>query len=107
MSNYNNNGLATLGPVDRQPSRPQKRYLVIEDTIRSSNDNQLHFISCPQLMALYRVDPEECVCLRSIDSESYALAGYERHQLITLRPRADGVYSLQEAIREHNVMRRA
>jgi hypothetical protein len=70
-----------------------KKYFVIADYITSKNDGDRHFITCNQLMRLYSVREEECVCLEN-GTERYKMYVDRYGNLIELRPKSDGDYRL-------------
>ncbi len=76
------------------------KYLVIADYVTSKNDGQRHFITCNQLMQLYAVHEEECICAESSVRGVYSppLEYYQKRYgpLTILRPRYDGDYRLPE-----------
>ena len=73
-----------------------KKYLVIADYVRSKYDGDRHFITCNQLMRLYSVHKEECICLDNGDRSVPPIRWYHERNpgLIELRPRYDGSYSI-------------
>lgn len=64
------------------------KYRVEPGGVRSANDGDLHWISARKLMALYRVDPRECMIITKANWHVRGVAG-----LIPLRPREDGNYA--------------
>ena len=67
-----------------------KKYLIAPGHIISGSDGDKHYVNASMLMALYKVDREECV-IDDIDSHK----GYNfgrLSDLIVLRPRPDGDY---------------
>ena len=72
-----------------------KKYLIVSGRVVSKTDGQIHYITSRALMALYRVDPGECMiynphqCQHQHDTPE-RLA--KTHNLIILEPRYDGNY---------------
>ncbi len=73
-----------------------KKYLCVGGTVLSSDGDE-HYISPQFLPSLYKVPHKKCVFLRSNDS----LSSYKN--LIILRPRSSGNYSLPYWILDMNV----
>lgn len=80
---------------------PQPRYLLCPGPVRSRVDNDWHYISARQLAFLYGVPMPECVTLPEPGRERYPSERLHLIQrcgpggdLIYLRPRYDGNYSL-------------
>ena len=81
------------------PMIAAKKYIIFAGYVKSINDGQEHLISCKQLVQLYKVPIKECILvpygthfmsmLESIKNPS---------DLIALRPREDGDYTLPEEI---------
>lgn len=74
---------------------PRLRYAVVPGplSIAGGHPDDFHFMNARELMRLYNVNPAECIVLRPGDDR--AVRGLaERRQLIVLRPRADGNYTL-------------
>lgn len=75
-----------------------KKYLVIADYVISKNDGDRHFLNCYDLMMLYAVHGEECICVESSFRGRYSppLEEYFRRypNLIVLRPNYRGDYSI-------------
>lgn len=73
-----------------------KKYLVIADYVTSKNDGDRHFINCHQLMRLYSVNPDDCICLDSGDKSVPPVSWYKERNpsLIELRPKFNGNYSM-------------
>ena len=69
-----------------------RKYLVMPMEVISENDGDTHFITAGQLMKLYGVPPKECLVYND------KLIGHVIDGLIKLTPRADGDYSLTNAI---------
>ena len=64
------------------------RYIIHPGYVLSNVDDQSHFISAERLIALYKVNPKQCI-LASSD-----LHGYNSAELIHLYPLYDGNYEL-------------
>lgn len=67
-----------------------KKFAVYPCAIRSKIDGQIHFISCRELVDLYKVDPSECVFVTDGVSEVELDMST---RLIPLVPRHNGDYS--------------
>lgn len=76
------------------------RYLLCPGTVRSRIDGDVHRISASQLAALYGVRMDECFVLADPRFYSFLneqlLARVARGELIALRPRQNGNYSLPQ-----------
>lgn len=70
------------------------KYMVIPGYVRSATDGQPHFISVGKLIELYGVKINECVVQVSTPHQSKGRNPEYFGDLIPLRPRADGDYSL-------------
>ena len=66
-----------------------KKYLVIAGRIPSKYDGDIHKISCSQLVALYGVDPKECIF---VDEDRPDTFKFIKEKLVILRPRYDCDY---------------
>lgn len=64
-----------------------KKYLVCPGHIKSKTDGQLHYVSSKALIALYGVNPDECVIDCNLNPKKSL-------DLIELRPRYNGNYTL-------------
>jgi hypothetical protein len=64
------------------------KYVVIPGKIISRYDGDLHYINALKLMALYKVNPAECV----IKYGDHRDSGRDFTGLIRLFPRSDGNY---------------
>ena len=73
----------------------KKRFAVYPGFVTSINDGGRHFISFLQLCRLYRVPPAMCLDM-STNEAIHRLAMTGMQDLIELRPRRDGCYSLTE-----------
>jgi len=72
-----------------------KRYLVMPGKVASKNDGNVHYVNARQLMDLYNVDPKECIIYKGDQPLGY-------RNLIVLRPRYDGNYSLTEGVKNED-----
>lgn len=70
----------------------KKRYLCIGGSVVSSYDGETHHIHAIHLPRLYKVHPDVCDFLQT--EEESRLRNYR--DLIWLRPRADGKYTIPE-----------
>lgn len=69
----------------------KKKYVVFPGNTIGKRDGHTHFINAGRLMALYRVNPAECV----IVNYPYTRAeGYDKNSLIPLYPSFHGDYTL-------------
>ena len=66
------------------------RYIIHPGYVQSKVDGQDHYISAKRLIALYKVNPKQCI-LASSD-----LHGYNPTELIHLYPLYDGNYKTPE-----------
>ena len=66
------------------------RYIIHPGYVKSKIDGQPHFISAERLIALYKVNPKQCI-LASSD-----LHGYSSTDFIHLYPLYDGNYKIPE-----------
>ena len=75
-----------------------KKYLVIADYVYSQNDGDRHFITCNQLMMLYGVREEECICaensVRGRYSPPLECIRERNPGIIDLRPQYNGDYRI-------------
>jgi len=74
-----------------------KKYIVESGFVKSANDAASHFITCKELICLYKVNPRECIC-NPIKYDS--LKGLDKLHLRTLKvlkPRVDGDYNIETA----------
>jgi hypothetical protein len=76
-------------------TKGNKKYLVIADYITSKNDGDRHFITCNQLIRLYSVREEECICMEN-GTKRYQMYRDRYGDLIELRPKFDGDYRLPQ-----------
>lgn len=67
-----------------------KKYLICPGHIISGTDGDKHYISASQLMALYKVDREDCIIYDIDQHKGYQMGEFAN--LIVLRPRGDGDY---------------
>ena len=79
------------------------KYAVYPGPVKSKNDGQVHFIGAAQLMALYKVQPQECLVIHPLPrnprpedvSENRRKEDFVTdHKLIPLFPRFDGNYAI-------------
>lgn len=74
------------------------RYLLFPGSVRSRIDGQVHHVTAPALARLYGVPLSDCVALPCRPGDrplrETLLARAARGDLVALRPRADGAYSL-------------
>lgn len=68
------------------------KYVVYPGKMRSKHDRDIHYISAPVLMELYKVDPKECVVSHG-DSRDL---GKDFTGLIPLYPRYNGKYEVPD-----------
>jgi hypothetical protein len=68
------------------------RFAVYPGRVLSAHDGDRHFISAPQLIRLYGVDPRECVIFHGDDRDR----GKSAEGLIRLSPSRSGDYSLSD-----------
>lgn len=75
-----------------------RKYLVLSGFVVSKNDGQKHYITAPQLIRLYGVNPTECICMTE---EAYHRYGFHKPEhlrtMILLCARYDGDYSLPKS----------
>jgi hypothetical protein len=69
--------------------KPPKQYAVFAGYVRSKYDGQWHWISCDELIRLYRVPPAECVRINGHHGDE---RGRDFTALIELHPRRNGDY---------------
>lgn len=79
------------------------KFVVLPQTMRSSKDNDHHYINAEKLVKLYGVNRSECVVLRENDSQ-YDIKRVRYWHLIWLVPLYNGCY--KEAL-EQELQRRA
>lgn len=79
---------------EEEKLRPPLKYAVIGGLVCSRSDGQTHRVSAARLAELYRLDPKECVLCEDDEEARYNLLGVVPGQLLVLRPRHDGDYSL-------------
>jgi len=78
------------------------KYAIHPGPVISKTDGDRHFVTADQLIALYQVDPQECVVVfrEPLDKRKRKYWGStnccECDGLIQLRPRYDGNYTLPE-----------
>lgn len=72
-----------------------KKYLVIGGNVVSKHDGETHFISARRLCDLYRVDPQECICVSDRREIRYMIQAKIK-DLIELLPDPSGKYELPE-----------
>lgn len=70
-----------------------KKYAVFESYVYCADSNR-YLISCKQIMRLYKVNPDECICVRQKGLEQFALRGYDTSKLTFLYPDQTGTYEL-------------
>lgn len=73
------------------------KYSVHPDFVVSKTDRDVHYISADHLIHLYGVDPRDCVVIDdNADRRTYAnlMRLAEEDNLIALRPRFDGNYTI-------------
>lgn len=76
------------------------RYVLCPGPVASKRDGQVHHISASQLRALYRVDPRDCLVMpaerdgRPCGLRNWVQAAIDAGELVALRPRFDGNYTL-------------
>lgn len=79
------------------------KYAVYPGPVKSRNDGDIHFIGAAQLMALYKVHPQECLVIHPLPlnpSPEDVLENRRRehlatdYKLILLFPRFDGNYTI-------------
>jgi hypothetical protein len=68
------------------------KYWIQPGWIHSKSDNQSHYINEHELARLYGVDPADCLCTAKM-----ANWGAKFPDIIILRPRFDGNYTLPSA----------
>jgi len=66
-----------------------------------SKDGDIHYISSFQLSRLYRVNPRECIFAESPDD----VYGLRLTDLVVLRPRSDGNYTIRKVEPRKNKLR--
>ena len=71
-----------------------KKYVVCPDFIISRTDGQRHYIGAAQLIRLYNVPAHECVVNEPPLIEG-TLGFYQKRDMVFLRPRDDGDYTLK------------
>lgn len=71
-----------------------KKYLVIADYVYSKTDRDRHFINIHQLMKLYGVNQDECVCMDGRFPRQIELYQQRFGPLIELRPKFNGNYEI-------------
>lgn len=79
-----------------------KRYLLIPGDVKSSADSDWHYVSASRLAYLYKVSMSECIVIPEIDhgalgggrERSELLCKADRGELIVLRPKSNGDYSI-------------
>lgn len=73
-----------------------KKYLVVGGFVTSKNDGDTHYVDAPSLCRLYGVNPKECWMKdeRSFINEQH-IEAFKSDDLIVLKPRYDGNYTLQ------------
>jgi hypothetical protein len=76
------------------------KYVILPGYVRSRTDNDLHYVNSSMLIALYKVDPKECVILGLDCTQEERLDVFDlakKEKLIFLGPRYDGNYQLPES----------
>lgn len=86
---------------DRDTDMPKnvplpKRYAIIPGPVKipGGHPDDFHFVNARELIQLYGVNPVECVILHPGDPRGLGEAA--RAELVVLRPRSDGNYTLPE-----------
>jgi hypothetical protein len=74
----------------------KKYVVVVAGEVISKNDKQRHIITCGQVIALYRVNPRECITINFGEDGDGKLRGYNKNNLIFLYPRYRGDYVLPD-----------
>ncbi len=74
----------------------KKKYLIIPGNVTSQVDGDIHYVSPKDLMALYKVSPEECEILDKRVISSFHSIDTAYPGLIHLFPRSDGNYKLDK-----------
>jgi hypothetical protein len=76
------------------------RYVLCPGQVMSKRDGQVHHVSAGELQALYRVDPRDCLVMPAQPSvgrcglRDWVQAAIDAGDLVALRPRYDGDYTL-------------
>lgn len=66
------------------------KYLIFPGEVLSQYDGDVHFVTAPELMNLYKVDPKDCIVVR----DAGQLRGLVVGDYIPLHPQFSGDYTL-------------
>ena len=83
-----------------------KKYIVESGFIKSAKDEDTHFITCKELIYLYKVDLRDCICNPTKNGSLKELNKLHHRILKVLKPRVGGDYDVETAplyIGEDNV----
>jgi len=69
----------------------EKKYAVYPGWVVSQHDGEYHYITADELIRLYGVPYSECVVIR----DKISLTGRDVSQLIALRPKYKGNYTIE------------
>lgn len=74
--------------------KPSKyKYIVYSGYVISPRDGDTHYITASQVMALYRVSPQDCIIIKE-RNRPMELTGLDASEMLLLFPRSDGDYRL-------------